>query len=617
MKDINICFLNHSLDFLGESIEKNQNLIIKKSNNLKNENEELNYIFLKEPIFNPLYIEIIKSLLEKICFNHYKLYNEGRNKSCIIKNCRNNYRKFKIDYRDKEMLLTCDDEKFNANRVYDIFSKLDESSQKKMGFINFENIKIKSNPCDLILYYIPVIPKYIRPSITIDDIQTEDILTLYYDKILNTDNSIEIYETYKNIMIKSNNYNIDKHKSIIQRLSSKQGIFRNNILGKRTRLCGRSVITPDIFLKIDEIGIPTYMANMLLINNRKLRNNDYVLFIRHPTLQKMSVMSMKVKVQNLTYSIKMNPALCKAYNADFDGDEMNIFCLSNYKSISEAIYVNTPLNSIISPQNNEPIIYPSQDCISGLYILTRKSKKISKKMFYNCLNIVNKNIKDYENIKIDSKVLFSLTLPKNFNFIYNNVNIKNGFLINGYIDKKIVLKIIKTILDVYNKYVVFEFIYNIQLIINEYLRTIELSIGYDDCFTSLNNKNKLIIKNNFSLIINNNNSFIKIIDSGSKGSNINILQILLRVGQQYIRNKKIEKLFFLNDDSYCYNSFSNGLNCYEYFYHSQSGREGVINTNIRTPSIGYMQRQLSKYLEELIVDYNGNNIFNKYIFKKN
>lgn len=130
-EDINIYFLNHSLDFLGESIEKNQNLIIKKSNNLKNNNEELNYIFLKEPIFNPLYIEIIKNLLENICFNHYKLYNEGRKKSCIIKNCKNNYGKFKIDYRDKEMFLTCDDEKFNANRVYDIFSKLDEISQKK------------------------------------------------------------------------------------------------------------------------------------------------------------------------------------------------------------------------------------------------------------------------------------------------------------------------------------------------------------------------------------------------------------------------------------------------------------------------------------------------------
>ncbi|KAI9243065.1 hypothetical protein BY458DRAFT_448437, partial [Sporodiniella umbellata] len=66
----------------------------------------------------------------------------------------------------------------------------------------------------------------------------------------------------------------------------------------------------------------------------------------------------------------MNPALCPAYNADFDGDEMNIFCLSDSKSITESIYLTSPIKNIISPQTLKPIIYPSQDCISGTFKLT-------------------------------------------------------------------------------------------------------------------------------------------------------------------------------------------------------------------------------------------------------
>lgn len=166
----------------------------------------------------------------------------------------------------------------------------------------------------------------------------------------------------------------------------------------------------------------------------------------------------------------------------------------------------------------------------------------------------------------------------------------------------------------YDKYIVIKFIYNIQMIINEYINTIGISIGYDDCFIPLYKKeDKININKNLSLIVNNSNFFGKIINSGSKGSNTNLLQILIRVGQQYIKNRKVDNLNFIKINSYCYNSFSEGLNYYEYFYHSQSCREGVINTNIRTPNIEYIQRQLSKFLEGLITGYDGNNIYNQFI----
>jgi DNA-directed RNA polymerase beta' subunit len=613
---LKIYFLNYSLEKLKSDIKWLNKFTINYENELTKDNEELKYIFLRKPIFNPLCIEIIRKLLEKICPKHYALYE-----NC---NCKNKYKKLKlvIDNDINEYVFSTDDKNvYTANDAYEIFSNIGNDILKKFGFLKFENIKIQCKPCDLILYHIPIIPKYIRPSSKINNLDTEDIITNQYKKILNENeknNSTNLYETYKNIIIKNNKYDIDKHKSIIQRIGSKKGVFRSNILGKRTKLCGRSVISPDIYIKINEIGIPKKMANALIINNRLIRDGDYVLFIRHPTLQKMSVMSMKVKIQKTSYTIKMNPALCYAYNADFDGDEMNIFCLSNYKSIAEAIYINSPLNCIISPENNKPIIYPSQDCISGLYILTYKNTKIKKTLFYNCLNIIKKikNPIEYKNNSFNGRSLFSLTLPNDFNFYDNKTKIKNGVLLNGYINKDIILKIIVLMLNKYNKCFVFEFIYNIQIIIEMYLTNEKLSIGYDDCFIPLvSEKVKKNIDINSLIIINNNNSFNYIIKSGSKGSYTNMLQIINQVGQQYIKNKKIDKLFFLENDSFCYNSYSNGLNYYEYFYQSQSGREGVISTNIKTPKIGYIQRQISKFLENLIIQYNGYIISNNYILK--
>lgn len=282
-EDLDICFINNSLDTYSEYIENNSNLIITESNSLKRDNKDLNYIILDTPIFNPLYIDKIKTILEKICFTHYKLYN--KNKICVVKDCKNTYKKILKHESKNDVFFTYEDKILKPSDVQDIFSRLDEKTNEVLGFINIKDMKIKSNPSDLILNYIPVLPKYTRPSIILDETQTEDILTIYYDKILNTNNSMTIYETYKDITLKNNKYDINKYKSITQIIGSKQGIFRSNILGKRTRLCGRSVITPDIYLNIDEIGIPVSMAKILLINNRELRDNDYVLFIRHPTLQ--------------------------------------------------------------------------------------------------------------------------------------------------------------------------------------------------------------------------------------------------------------------------------------------------------------------------------------------
>src|SRR6202012_3140689 len=118
-------------------------------------------------------------------------------------------------------------------------------------------------------------------------------------------------EKYKDIIDKQMDKNDKKtYKSLIQRISGKDGVSRKNLFGKRIGYCGRSVIVPNAFLEIDIIGVPFQMAFKL-----NLRNNDYLVVLRHPTIYKSSVMTLKVKIIFNSKSLNLNPALCPSYNA--------------------------------------------------------------------------------------------------------------------------------------------------------------------------------------------------------------------------------------------------------------------------------------------------------------
>jgi DNA-directed RNA polymerase beta' subunit len=102
--------------------------------------------------------------------------------------------------------------------------------------------------------------------------------------------------------------------------------------------------------------------------------------------------------------------------------------------------------------------------------------------------------------------------------------------------------------------------------------------------------------------------------SGAKGSMDNVIQITCCVGDQYVDdNESISSAhkgpyFDLSDyqkDTFCKNSFMSGLNPTEYFFHARAGREGVINTSMRTPKSGYIHRRLAKALEDCILHYDG------------
>lgn len=230
------------------------------------------------------------------------------------------------------------------------------------------------------------------------------------------------------------------HKGFEQRLKGKHGRFRGNLNGKRVNFSGRTVISPDPNLRLDEVGIPEYMARILtfpihvnaknlptmrvLVRNgskhpgaakvtkhqpdgttysvslhnakvaeeqakrlqigdivdRHLQNGDPVLFNRQPSLHKMSIMSHKARVLP-SRTLRFNECVCTPYNADFDGDEMNIHVPQTYPARAEAEILMLSTRNILTPKNGEVIIGAHQDFITGSYLLSNKDNFFTRAEF--------------------------------------------------------------------------------------------------------------------------------------------------------------------------------------------------------------------------------------------
>jgi len=222
-------------------------------------------------------------------------------------------------------------------------------------------------------------------------------------------------------------------KTLTSRIKSKEGRIRHNLAGKRTNFSARSVISPDPKIEINEVGVPKEFAMKLTVPERVTAQNieylkkfvergadeypganyivrpdgrrkritdetkeqlleelepgltverhlldgDVVLFNRQPSLHRMSMMCHRVRVfQGLT--LRMNPAVCAPYNADFDGDEMNLHVPQTEEARAEAEVLMQVQTQLISPRYGLSIIGCSQDAISGNYLLTQKDFVVSK-----------------------------------------------------------------------------------------------------------------------------------------------------------------------------------------------------------------------------------------------
>jgi DNA-directed RNA polymerase subunit A' len=292
-------------------------------------------------------------------------------------------------------------------------------------------------------------------------------------------------------------------KGLIQRLKAKEGRIRGNLLGKRVNFSSRTVISPDPRLSINQVGVPLSIAQELTIpesvtdlnkryinelfrqerinyvirpdgrrikltkDNRKdimdalgpdwmverqLQDGDIVLFNRQPSLHRMSIMAHRVKVMPYK-TFRINPSVCPPYNADFDGDEMNLHALQNEEARTEAAFLMEVQKNIISPKFGGPVIGLELDQVSGIYLLTHPDTKLSKEEVSQLFADAGIDLDLPDKETFTGKDIFSIMLPREINMEFKAacckncdecdkdncphdgwVSIKNGIVKKGRID---------------------------------------------------------------------------------------------------------------------------------------------------------------------------------------
>ena len=483
--------------------------------------------------------------------------------------------------------------------------------------------------------------------------------------------------------------------SMSDRLKGKEGRARDSLLGKRIEFSGRSVITGDPKLKLDQLGVPEYIANRLtkpircfagnytycstLLKNKqvksverdgriykpnlsqrifylrigdvlhtRLQDGMLVLFNRQPSLWKSSVQCFKVKrLPGKTF--RFNSEMTPPFNADYDGDEMNMFVpQDSYKTCGELQELCSTVNHLIIGGAGGVM-----DVSLGTFLLSRKHVILTKRLFFDCMLLVfdtldhkqwQKTIdKCSKDDTYSGRMLLSAIIPNYVNF---RDKVVNGVVI-GELNKKILKNNI--LVDIYNhkRQDAMDFLYNLQSICNEYLRRVGFSCGVsslqpdtpdvEESKSDLIPLDKYQTKDNFWLLkvgshlrsiksnsikklFHDDNSILTMTSekSHSKGSIFNLVQMRCALGIQYYKGGLVKKFrgsrvlssqdfntSSLYDRGFVRSNFMKGLTPSESFIHSMSSRISLLDTALRTAETGYATRRLEKCLEDIIVEYDG------------
>ena len=353
----------------------------------------------------------------------------------------------------RELLRRIDIEKLSQSLKEELAKS---SGQKKVRIIKRLEVveafrKSGNKPEWMILDVIPVIPPEIRPMVQLDGgrFASSDLNDLYR-RVINRNNRLKRLMDYRapDIIVRNEKRMLQEAvdalidngrrgkpvtgpnnrplKSLSEMLRGKQGRFRQNLLGKRVDYSGRSVIVVGPSLKIYQCGLPKEMALELfkpfvmkrLHETQKAANikdakkkveraspevwdalenviKDHpVLLNRAPTLHRLSIQAFEpVLVEGR--AIKLHPLVCKAFNADFDGDQMPIHVPLSAEAQAEARFLMLSANNLLKPVDGRAIAVPSQDMVLGSFYLTidRAGEKGEGKVFRD----FNEAMMAYEN----------------------------------------------------------------------------------------------------------------------------------------------------------------------------------------------------------------------------
>ena len=665
----------------------------------------------------------------------------------------------------------------NPLRILTLFKRIRTSDCELLGMNPAEG-----RPEMFIWQFIPVAPVCIRPSVPQDGATTEDDITSKISDITNINTLLaeglatgqpvatlmeqwDFLQLQVAMVINSEVPGISPQgyvpsiRGFCQRLKGKQGRFRGNLSGKRVDFSGRTVISPDPNLGIDEVAIPVHVAKNMTypeqvsrynieklrkcivrgsrkwpganyvwrkslhvkqaikpaarkilaerlaigdIVERHIEDGDIVLFNRQPSLHKLSILSHYVKVRPHR-TFRINECVCNPYNADFDGDEMNLHVPQTEEARTEAIELMGVKHNLATPKNGEPIISAIQDFITAAYLLSSKDNFYDRKSFTHiCMYMV------HGDMQIDipppavlkpvmlwtGKQIFNVMMRPNRDCnvkvnldgacrLYRNIPgrprdlneddgwlcIRNSEVMCGVMDKSTIGSgkkdsVFYVIMRDFGPDAAVQSMNRLARLSARWLTNQGFSIGIGDVYpgkklTEIKKKlverayadcdavieefkegrlekasgcdEEMTMENSISGILSKVrqqagdhcfdelstwNSPMIMANCGSKGSKINVSQMVAVVGQQIIGGSRVTDGFQDRtlphfpksarqppSKGFVRNSFFTGLSPSEFYFHAISGREGLVDTAVKTAETGYMSRRLMKSLEDLSTKY--------------
>ena len=702
------------------------------------------------------------------------------------------YAHFQNETEELKPFITKAQEDITPLVAYNLFLQVSEEDAEVLG--------LGGRPEDFMWTTVPVPPSCIRPSVamTLEGGTNEDDLTIKLSEIVYTNMIIRdalgkgaaphmLIEDWDFLQLQCAMY-INSElpgiamalqatgrpiRGLCQRLKGKMGRFRGNLSGKRVDFSGRTVISPDPNLQINEVGVPIYVAKQLTfpevvtklniermrelvlngpevhpganfvtsglpegalvsgsltqsegikrflkfgdrrkiakdlrigdIVERHLQDGDVVLFNRQPSLHRLSIMAHRVRVRPWR-TFRFNECACTPYNADFDGDEMNLHLPQTQEARAEALQLMGLQHNLVTPRNGQPLIGATQDFITASHLITHRDVFFTKEDFCQTLAmmgdgylhfslpepaifypaalwtgkqiisvLLNPNPRQETLINLECKAKTFTLVPKGAHPcmcpVDGYVIIRNSELLCGTLDKSTVggdskNSVFYILLRDYSCDLAVSTMTRLAKLCARYLGNRGFSIGIDDvqpsrALTAL--KQDLVTRGNTECDRNISEFkhgalqlqagctaeqtleacisgiLSKIRDDagsaciaelprtnaplimqwcGSKGSKINVSQMVAIVGQQIISGSRIPDGFhqrslphFPKSDrspaakGFVQNSFYTGLSPTEFFFHAVSGREGLVDTAVKTAETGYMQRRLMKALEDLSTAY--------------
>lgn len=548
--------------------------------------------------------------------------------------------------------------------------------------------------------------------------------------------------SYQNNKLKGKNvtqYGKEKKSIHCRFRGQKKNRVRGDVMGKRMDYVCRTVITPNPSMHIHDVGVPQWIcmklsfpetvqdynvkyltslvrrgpnvypgANFIeypdgridnldsrnrhivelthgMVVRRHLVNGDYVLMNRQPSLHKPSIMGHRIlvipetKPSERVNTLELHLSVTPAYNADFDGDEMNMLVLQTYEARAEAMEIMLVDHNIL--KDDVPIVQFVQNSVVSAYILTDKSTLVRKDhasqmllshMQFEQINRLPWNEfeptigKDGEQYFTGQQV-FSCILPDDFQMKSGDVIVRRGVMEKGQWTKASLNKqggLIHVMVRDYGDQYTADFITGTYNMLSFFSVSIQgMTVAIDDChvpsdilgtrdinqrakkyFNSFKNhsvkssnidseqreRNMCMVADRMRDAVSQRavqyfddyteqtsirNGMRDLIDSGAKGNPTNLGQSTGCIGQQ--RNHKSTRFpettcHYNHPDSdqleahgMISSNFMNGMNSMEEFFHLCASRSGLVDTSVKTADTGYMQRRISKSLEDMIVDAGG------------